>query len=87
MSAPPPNLQTRPVQDFEAFRAREEGVLESYGWVDQKAGIVRIPIEEAMRLLVERGLPSPAPSPAAAETAKPGSSSAPAKAAAPGAKP
>lgn len=85
MSAPPPNLQTRPVQDFKAFRAREEGVLESYGWVDQKAGIVRIPIEEAMRLLAERGLPSP--SAAGAEKGKPGSGTPPAKAVAPGAKP
>lgn len=77
MAAPPPNLQTRPVQDFKAFRAREEGVLESYGWVDQKAGIVRIPIEEAMRLLAERGLPPPAPSAAAADKGKPASGTAP----------
>ena len=60
MAAPPPHLQTRPVQDFQAFRAREEGVLSSYGWVDKEKGVVRIPIEEAMRLVVERGLPAPA---------------------------
>jgi hypothetical protein len=68
MAAPPPHLQTRPVQDFQAFRAREEGVLSSYGWVDKEKGVVRIPIEEAMRLVVERGLPAPAaeaPAPAA----------------------
>src|SRR5208282_5249649 len=31
--------------------------LHSYGWVDEKAGTVRIPIERAMDLLVQRGLP------------------------------
>jgi hypothetical protein len=61
MAAPPPNLQVRPVQDFAAFRARERGVLDSYGWVDKDKGVVHIPIEEAMRLVVERGLPAAAP--------------------------
>jgi hypothetical protein len=85
MSAPPqpPDAAGAGLQ---GLRAREEGVLESYGWVDQKAGIVRIPIEEAMRLLAERGLPSPSPSAAAAEKGKPGSGT-PAKVVAPGAKP
>ncbi len=36
---------------------REEGLLYSYGWVDEKAGTVRIPIERAMDLIVQRGLP------------------------------
>ena len=31
-------------------------MLDSYGWVDKDAGVVRIPIEEAMKLTVERGL-------------------------------
>jgi hypothetical protein len=33
-------------------------VLGTYGWVDKNAGLVRIPIEEAMRIAVERGLPA-----------------------------
>jgi hypothetical protein len=33
--------------------ADENQRLESYGWVDRKAGIVRIPIEKAMKLIVE----------------------------------
>ena len=61
MSVPLPNLQTLPTLDLTAFRAREESVLHSYGWVDKEAGIVRIPIEEAMRLVAERGLTPPAP--------------------------
>jgi len=35
----------------------EEKILYSYGWVDEKAGAVHIPIERAMDLLVQRGLP------------------------------
>ncbi|MGH7995077.1 MAG: hypothetical protein ACREFX_01860 [Opitutaceae bacterium] len=33
----------------------ERGHLHTYGWVDRKAGVVRIPIENAMRLLVRQG--------------------------------
>ncbi len=65
MSVPPPNLQTLPNLDLDAFRAREAGVLHTYGWIDKDKGIVRIPIDEAMRILTERGLP-PAAEPAAA---------------------
>jgi len=35
----------------------QENQLNSYGWVDEKAGVARIPIERAMELLVKRGLP------------------------------
>jgi hypothetical protein len=51
---PEPRLQTEPIQDLAALRAREEATLGSYGWVDRQAGIVRIPITRAMELLVER---------------------------------
>jgi hypothetical protein len=70
MSAPPPNLQTVPSQDLAAFRSREDSVLHSYGWMDKDAGVVRIPIEEAMRILAERGLPAASP-PTPAEALKP----------------
>ena len=33
-------------------------MLDSYGWVDKNAGIVRIPIDEAMKLTLQRGLPT-----------------------------
>jgi len=36
-----------------ALADRDREVLESYGWVDREAGIARIPIEQAMRLVVE----------------------------------
>jgi len=55
---PEPRLQTNPRQDLADFRARERETLTTYGWVDRNAGIVRIPIDEAIRLTLERGLPS-----------------------------
>jgi hypothetical protein len=53
-----PRLQTNPRQDLNDLRAREDELLNTYGWVDRNAGVVRIPIGEAMRLTVERGLPA-----------------------------
>ena len=55
---PEPQLQTNPREDLQQLRAEEEQILNSYGWVDKNAGVVRIPIEEAMKLTVQRGLPS-----------------------------
>jgi hypothetical protein len=55
---PEPRLQDNPREDLQQLRAEEEQILNSYGWVDKNAGVVRIPIEEAMKLAVQRGLPS-----------------------------
>ena len=55
---PEPRLQTDPRGDLANLRRSEDTVLNSYGWVDRNAGIVRIPIEQAMKLTVERGLPT-----------------------------
>jgi hypothetical protein len=53
---PEPVLQAHAKEDLAKLRAGEEAALNSYGWVDRKTGIVRIPIERAMELTVERGL-------------------------------
>ena len=58
---PEPRLQTNPRGDLAALRAQEERTLTTYGWVDKNAGIVRIPIDEAMKLIVQRGLPARPP--------------------------
>jgi hypothetical protein len=55
---PEPRLQTDPRQDLADLRAKEDETLHSYGWVDRNAGIVRIPIDEAMKLTLARGLPA-----------------------------
>jgi hypothetical protein len=61
MIAPPPRLQSSPAIDLEKFRALEEAKLNSYGWIDKNAGIIRIPIDRAMDLIAERGLPTRGP--------------------------
>ena len=37
--------------------SEENKVLDHYAWVDQNAGVVRIPIERAIDVLAEKGLP------------------------------
>jgi len=54
---PEPRLEINGREDFAAYRARQEAELNSYGWMDKKAGVVRIPIDRAMDLLAQKGLP------------------------------
>ncbi len=58
---PEPRLQTNPRQDLSDLRAQEDQILRSYGWVDKNVGTVRIPIDQAMKLTLERGLPARQP--------------------------
>lgn len=53
---PAPRLQTHPREDLQELRSKEDQILTTYGWVDKNAGIVRIPVEQAMKLSLERGL-------------------------------
>jgi hypothetical protein len=55
---PQPRLEKNERLEINQFLLREEQSLDSYGWVDQKAGVVRIPIERAMQLIAQRGLPT-----------------------------
>jgi hypothetical protein len=70
---PPPRLQVAPEQDLDQYRTGEETKLNSYGWVDKGAGVVHIPIDRAMDLLVEKGVSSrpAAPAQAGQETESP----------------
>jgi hypothetical protein len=63
---PQPRLQMEPRQEMRALRQRDQELLTTYGWANREAGLVRIPIERAMQLTVERGLPVREPAPAAA---------------------
>ncbi len=54
---PDPRLQVKPETDFKRFRARQDSLLHSYGWVSKEAGVVRIPVEEAMKMMLQRGFP------------------------------
>jgi hypothetical protein len=55
---PEPRLETDERSEINDFRLHEEQTLNSTGWVDQNAGTVHIPIERAMELTVQRGLPT-----------------------------
>jgi len=58
--APPPanpKLQVSPSADWDRMFATEQAFLNSYGWIDRSRGIVHIPIQRAMELLAERGIP------------------------------
>ena len=55
---PQPRLEGDERREINDFREQEEQTLNSYGWVDQKAGVVRIPIDRAMQLMAQRGLPT-----------------------------
>lgn len=57
---PEPRLEKNERVEINDFRLKEEQTLNSYGWVDEKAGIVHIPIDRAMQLLAQQGLPTTA---------------------------
>ena len=56
---PKPAQQISPDQDLKEFRARQEKLLHSYGWVNQEKGIARIPIERAMDLIIQENANQP----------------------------
>lgn len=55
---PEPLLQTSPRLDWETFRKKEQEILSTYGWSDERRGLTRIPIDVAMELLLKQGLPT-----------------------------
>ncbi len=54
---PFPREQSSPRTDLRTFRTQEDLELNSYAWIDRKAGIVRIPVDRAMELIAQQGLP------------------------------
>jgi hypothetical protein len=53
---PEPRLQNTPFDELRRMRVEEDATLTSYGWVDRKAGIVRIPIEQALEIAARGGV-------------------------------
>ena len=55
---PTPRLETDDGnQDLAELHDREDLLLNYYSWVDQPGGTVRIPIERAMEIIAQQGLP------------------------------
>jgi hypothetical protein len=55
---PTPSLQTQPFKDIYMLREDAAKKLQSYGWVDQDGGVVRIPVDRAMEVMLQRGFPT-----------------------------
>jgi hypothetical protein len=55
---PEPRLEDDERTEINDFRYQQDETLASYGWVDQSGGVVRIPLERAMQLMAQRGLPT-----------------------------
>jgi hypothetical protein len=68
---PAPQLEETPALDLARERAAEEELLHTYGWIDKQAGVVRLPIERAIELMAQRGLPSRAAAPPASSVSVP----------------
>lgn len=72
-SFPTPQLETDERNQLDKIRLNEEDTLATYDYVDKSAGTVRIPIERAMELIAQRGLPTRAQSGSAAQATPAGS--------------
>jgi hypothetical protein len=54
---PTPRLEINERAQLNDKRLKEEETLDTYGWVDQKAGVAHIPIDRAMDVIAQQGLP------------------------------
>jgi hypothetical protein len=59
-----PLLQVNPLRDYREFHTQQEQSLKSYAWENRAAGTVRVPIDRAMELLVQKGIPVAGKTPA-----------------------
>lgn len=55
---PAPRIEEHPAIEIQQLHTQENNILSTYGWTDKKAGVVRIPIDRAMELQLERGFPA-----------------------------
>ena len=54
---PSPRIEVAPAIEYQQLLKEEGQILSTYGWVDRKAGKVRIPIDRAIDLQLQRGFP------------------------------
>ena len=55
---PQPRLQVTPRVDLQTYCEAQLQELNTYGWVDPHNEVVRIPVDRAMDLIAQRGLPA-----------------------------
>ena len=54
---PSPRLQVEPHFELKEYCEQQQREVNSYGWIDQRLKVVRIPINQAMDLVLKNGLP------------------------------
>jgi hypothetical protein len=55
---PAPRLQVEPRAELHGYCEEQAKLLDSYGWADEHNGVVRIPVDRAMDLTLQQGLPA-----------------------------
>jgi hypothetical protein len=55
---PEPRIEEHPAIEIQQLHAQEDQTLSTYGWMDKSKGVVRIPLDRAMELQMERGFPT-----------------------------
>jgi hypothetical protein len=65
---PEPRLQASPRLDVLEMRDRENTLADTLAWTDPERGTARVPVDEAMRLMLKKGFPM-RPQPVDAATA------------------
>src|SRR5579871_6392943 len=53
-SPPSPRLEEHPAMELQELHKKEDSLLSTYGWTDKTAGAVRIPIDRAIDLELQR---------------------------------
>lgn len=53
---PEPRVEPNPRGNLVALLAREDSILSAYRWLSRDSGIVQVPVERAMELVVENGM-------------------------------
>ena len=56
---PAPRIQADPSTELARMKKEDLGQLNDYGWIDRKAGLAHIPIDRAIEILAQQGLPGP----------------------------
>jgi hypothetical protein len=55
---PTPRIQADPADELKKTKTEDLGRLNTYGWVDRKAGVAHIPVDRAIEILARKGLPT-----------------------------
>ena len=53
-----PALQSNGVADLAEFQAKQQADLTTYGWVNKSQGVVRLPINQAIDIVLQKGFPA-----------------------------